>query len=87
MEYLIGIVLPFFIDLVNRKVTNDNVRFIISLVACILVSVAFKWAELSTGGVENILQSAGIIFAESQAVSNYIGKTLKLEPISCSIEN
>jgi len=40
---LIGFLLPPVIDLINRKVSDSDVRFWISISICMLVGVAFEY--------------------------------------------
>lgn len=67
---LVGFILPPFIDLINRKVTNSNVRYLISLLVSLLVAGIIKYFDggLIFGDVDQVLASAGIIFAEAQTV-------------------
>jgi hypothetical protein len=68
IESLIGFILPPFIDLVNKYIANSNIRFVISLVLCLIVGGVAKAmsGQLDFSNVPAILTSAGVIFAEAQ---------------------
>lgn len=68
MTELVGLVLPFFIDFINKNIENSKVRYVISLVVCLGVAGVIRFPELTNGDVGQVLQSAGIIFAEAQTV-------------------
>lgn len=68
MWNLIGFVLPPFIDLLNRKVSNSNLRYIISLALCLVISAVLHLNELQLGNAESFFASAGLIFGEAQTV-------------------
>lgn len=68
MTDLIGLVMPFFIDYINRNIANSSVRFVISLVSCLIVAALLNLQKLTGGDVSGVLASAGIIFTEAQAV-------------------
>lgn len=64
VEIITGMLMPPIIDVVNRKISSSTLRYIISLVVCILVGVLMNWGEIS---LENILQSGAIVFASAQS--------------------
>lgn len=68
MLNLIGFVLPPFIDLLNRKVPNSNLRYLISLAICLVLGALLNWQKLSVGSADGFFMSAGLIFAEAQSV-------------------
>lgn len=63
-----GIVLPPVVDFINKDVHNDQERFIVTILVCLGVATILKWDAITYGTPEEILATAGIIFAESQAV-------------------
>ena len=68
MENLIGLILPFVIDLVNKYVLDSKIKFVVSFLVCALVAVLFKLPELKAGDVSEVLQSVAVVFAEAQVV-------------------
>jgi len=66
MTNLIGFLLPPLIALVNQKLTNPTVKFIISIVVSLLVAVAINYQKLAVSSPEQILGSAALIFTEAQ---------------------
>lgn len=67
---LIGVVLPPFIHILNKKLEyeSDSSRFIISIMICFVVAFILKGNSLQHGSIEEMQLSFGLIFAESQAV-------------------
>jgi hypothetical protein len=65
ISLILGAILPPFIDFLTKKVTNSNVRYGISLLACILVGVAINFQKLSAG---EILESVGLVFVSAQTI-------------------
>jgi hypothetical protein len=65
LEILVGIILPPFIDLVNRYVKNGNWRYVASLVVSLVVGGLLSLNELS---LQNVLESGAIVFAAAQTV-------------------
>lgn len=67
---LVGFVLPPVVEFLNKDVQNDNARFIISLVVCLLAAVALDWNQVSSGNVDQtqLTMDIGIIFLESQSI-------------------
>lgn len=68
MTDLIGFVLPFFIDIINRKISNSKARFIVSMLVCAVVALLLNLDKLQSGDVGSLLGSIGIIFTEAQLV-------------------
>lgn len=65
LSLVLGAILPPIIDLLTKKVTNDKVRFGISMAVCVLVGVAINY---QTFDLQNILGSVGLVFASAQVV-------------------
>lgn len=65
---LIGLVLPPVIDLVNKFVKDSRLRYVVSLLICILVGAVINFNQLRVGSVTEFLVSAGLVFAEAQTV-------------------
>jgi hypothetical protein len=70
MQDLIGFILPIVIDYINKfpAFSDSRVRYVVSMVVCLLVGALFHLNELKAGSVTETLSSAGIIFAEAQTV-------------------
>lgn len=68
MENLIGFILPPIIDLINKRVPKSNLRYIISLLVCLIIAAVLNVKELQFGNSESFLVSFGLIFGEAQTV-------------------
>lgn len=66
MENLVGFILPPVIAFINQKITNDTVRFIVSILVSMVVAVAIKYQELQFLTPEQFMSSVALIFSESQ---------------------
>lgn len=66
MEKLIGFILPPFIDLINRKIQDSDLRFWVSLGACAVVGVVVFWASGLSWTVEGVINSILWVFALAQ---------------------
>lgn len=75
MSLILGAILPPIIDLLTKKVTNEKVRFGISMAVCVLVGVAINY---QTFDLQNILGSVGLVFASAQVVYRTYWKTSTL---------
>jgi hypothetical protein len=62
---ILGVFLPPVIDLVNKYIQNDKLRFLISVGFSILVGGI--WSVVQNGW-ENVAKDVGLIFVTSQAV-------------------
>ena len=65
IEIVIGAVLPFFIDLINKYVKSGNWKYVISLVISLVVGAVLSYQDLS---LANVLASGAIVFAAAQTV-------------------
>lgn len=64
-ELIAGAVMPPVIDLINRSVASSKVRYVISIVICLILGAVFNFNQLNPG---EILASGAIIFAAAQTV-------------------
>lgn len=64
-ELVVGAILPPFIDIVNKRVKNSNIRYVISLVACLLVGFLLNYQSMN---IADLLGSGAVIFASAQTV-------------------
>lgn len=62
---LIGLVLPPVIDLINSKVTDSKVRYLVSMGICIVVGVLLNIGDLTAGSFEKVIASATLVFASA----------------------
>lgn len=82
---LLGLILPPVIDLLNRKVANSSMRWLIATAICLLLAAITNVASLQFGNTEQFLASFGLIFAEAQGVYHLywndsgVRKTLNLK--------
>lgn len=65
IELIAGAVLPPVIDIINRKVANSTLRYVVSMVICLALGAVFNLGQLNPG---DILTSGAIIFAAAQTV-------------------
>ena len=65
---IIGAVLPFLFEFINRFVKNSNLKFLISLLLPLLIGVGISFNQLGFGSIEAILASGSIVFASAQSV-------------------
>lgn len=65
---LVGLVLPPFIDYLNREVPNENERFLVAVMVCVAVAVLTKWSNLQSGSATEVMTTASIIFLQSQVI-------------------
>lgn len=66
MNELVGLLLPPLIDLINTKVPNTNIRFIISLVICTVVGVVLNLQDLKYHNTDDIVKSIAVVFTAAQ---------------------
>jgi hypothetical protein len=65
---LIGFILPPAIDFVNRHIANTTVRFLVSLLICVVVAVVINYEIFVSGDYNDLLGKIGIIFTEAQLI-------------------
>jgi hypothetical protein len=67
---LVGLILPPFIDFINKNIANSKVRFVVSLVVCSFVALALEFMNgtLKYANGQEILQSIALIFTSSQVI-------------------
>ena len=68
LKDMIGFILPPLIDVINTRIINANVRFVVSMVISVAVAVVVNLEQLQTGSWEELLGKAGIVFAEAQII-------------------
>ena len=86
-----GLALPFVIDFVNKNIFNSKVRFVASLVICVVVALAVNFNKvLEVSNWEDAAVLTGqisFIFAQAQIVyktyweKSQVREDLKLAPI------
>lgn len=77
---LVGFILPPFIDLINSRVVDTRLRWVISMAICIALGVVFNLDKLNN--VEALLANIGLIFATAQTTFNlYWGKSDQRETL------
>ena len=67
-SYLVGLVLPVIVEVLNKDVKGSRERFFITIFVCIFAGSLLHYRELLYGSMEDVATSIGIIFAESQLV-------------------
>lgn len=67
-ESFVGVVLVVLIDYLNKDVRTELERFLVTVIACLFTAAIIHHDELLYGSPEQVLQTATLIFAESQVV-------------------
>lgn len=75
IEIIVGAVLPPFVDLINKHVKNSNWKYVISLLASLLIGAIINYQQLS---IESVLSSGAIVFASAQTVYKTYWEDAKL---------
>jgi hypothetical protein len=65
---LAGVILPPFIQLLNKDVPDSRTRFIISVCTCIITATVINWHKIMIGTPDTFYTSTLLIFIESEAV-------------------
>ena len=65
LEMGAGVVMPFIIDLVNRKVESTKLRYFISMAICLLLGFLLNLDKLNAS---DVLVSGSVIFTAAQTV-------------------
>jgi hypothetical protein len=67
---IVGFVLPPFIDIINTKVTNSKVRFLISLAICLIIGLLSVGLTqgFDLNNIDTILVSGASAFTTAQLV-------------------
>lgn len=73
MEYLLGLILPPFIDYLNKDVTNGKERAWITVIACFVVACILDSSVIlhaDTSNIPALLTLATALIAEATTVYN-----------------
>lgn len=68
LQNSVGLILPPIIDLINRYVADNRIKFWVSMVICILVAVVLNFNKVFTGDWTNFLAAVTLVFTEAQVV-------------------
>ncbi len=74
-EAIFGAVLPPFIDILNRRVKDSRLRFVVSMLVCLASGALINIDQLN---LENFLESGTLIFASAQTIYHTYWKTSRL---------
>lgn len=66
--YLVGFIMPPFVEVLNKDVKKSNERFLVALIACFTVSILLHWNAIAYGTPEQLFTYAGIIFTECMVI-------------------
>ena len=66
--FLVGFILPPFVEVINRDVKESWLRFIVSMTVCFIAGIILHWDKIATGDPGAIITYSSIIFVESQTV-------------------
>jgi len=67
LSQVVGFLMPFAVQILNRDVQKENERYVVSVIACFIIACVLNWNKIAYGTPEQALASAGIIFLESNA--------------------
>lgn len=65
---LTGLILPPFVQYLNREVPRGHERFIVTILVCAFVATLIQWDKMISGSPEAVAFTLGLIFFESQVV-------------------
>lgn len=66
-SFIMGAFLPPIIDLVNKKIVNSKIRYLTSILICVLISSITLL--LSNGfNLKELIENASIIFLSAQSI-------------------
>lgn len=65
---LVGFILPPIVDWLNKDVKDPQERFLVVLLVCLITATVLEWNKLVYGSLDELVISAGVIFAQSQVV-------------------
>lgn len=65
---LVGLILPPFVDIVNKDVPNEEERFLVTLLVCFLVALFLKWPQIANGSPDQVITDGALVFMESQLI-------------------
>lgn len=68
MEYILGLLIPWLVDFVNRKVAKGYLRLVTAFVFSLFLAILFNLDKVKSGSIEEILQIAGLLFAEAHTL-------------------
>lgn len=71
ISFVLGAILPPFIDLVNNKISDNKVRYMVSVLACIIIAFGVNVVSKDATNI-------GKLFEGSSAVSISVQKIYKL---------
>lgn len=63
--FLVGFVMPPFVEVLNRDVKGKGAQAVIAFLACFLAAVLLHWNEIAFGNPEQVVAITGIFFTES----------------------
>lgn len=66
--YLVGFVMPPFVEIVNKDVKTEEERYIVAVLVCGFAAVVLHWHQIAYGSPEQVVAYAGIIFLESNTL-------------------
>jgi len=72
LQNLIGLVLPPVIDLINKKIGDERIRFAVSILLCIVVGLLINLDKLND--LNSLLGNMAVVFATAQTTYNLYWK-------------
>lgn len=74
---LLGLLLPPFIDVLNKDVHDDTERYLIALIVSIVLACIIDWQAIKDTNLQSLLSTIAIISAESQLVFKLVWQRSK----------
>lgn len=78
---LIGIIMPLFIDAVNRYVPHPKLRLLVAFLMCAAAGVAINAERIKYSDPYEIMGSIAMVFASSQLVYQSFYKDSKVQKV------
>lgn len=79
LQNLIGLVLPPVIDLINKKIGDEKIRFAVSILLCVVVGLLINLDKLND--FNSLLGNMAVVFATAQATYNLYWKKSTLRKV------
>ncbi len=65
---IFGLLLPILISFINAKITNSDLRHLVSLLVCVIFAVAVNYPLINS--VQSLVANIGVIFLASNTFYN-----------------
>jgi hypothetical protein len=72
LQNLLGFFLPPVIDIINNRIADTRVRYLVSMAICLLIGIILNLDKL--GNVDALLENISIVFITAQTTYNLYWK-------------